>query len=69
MAYLRIVRVWAHGFAKQEGKTEGRGRTWWCSSPAKGPKRGVSDGRPSRVGWGAALRTRWGRWMEEQKAG
>jgi hypothetical protein len=37
-ACLRIVRVWANGFAKREGKTEGRGRTWWCSSPAKGPK-------------------------------
>jgi hypothetical protein len=26
------VKVWAHGFAQQEGKTKGRE---WCSSPAK----------------------------------
>jgi hypothetical protein len=54
---MDYVKVWAHGFAQQEGKTEGRGHTWWCSSPAKVAKPGGSDGRPSRRRWVRVART------------
>jgi hypothetical protein len=34
---MNYVKVWAHGFAQQEGRTKGREYlvSWWCSSPAK----------------------------------
>ena len=34
---MNYVKVWAHGFARQEGRTKGREYlvSWWCSSPAK----------------------------------
>jgi hypothetical protein len=32
---MNYVKVWAHGFAQQEGRTKGREYlvSWWCSSP------------------------------------
>jgi hypothetical protein len=44
------VKVWAHGFAQQEGRTKGREDlvSWWCSSPAKVASGEVGQQRRSR---------------------
>jgi hypothetical protein len=50
------VKVWAHGFAQQKGRTKGREYlvSWWCSSPAKVASGEVGQQRRSRGhrGWG-----------------
>jgi hypothetical protein len=44
------VKVWAHGFAQQEGRTKAREYllSWWCSSPAKVASGEVGQQRRSR---------------------
>ena len=44
------VKVWAHGFAQQEGRIKAREYlpSWWCSSPAKVASGEVGQRRRSR---------------------
>ena len=63
------VKVWAHGFAQQKGRTKGREYlvSWWCSSPAKVASGEVGQQRRSRGHRGCRGRTprrSWsrGRW-------
>jgi hypothetical protein len=66
---MNYVKVWAHGFTQQEGRTKGREYlvSWWCSSPAKVASGEVGQQRRSQGHRGCRGRTpcrRWsrGRW-------
>jgi hypothetical protein len=66
---MNYVKVWAHGFAQQEGRTKEREYlvSWWCSSPAKVASSEVGQQRRSQGHRGCRGRTpcrRWsrGRW-------
>jgi len=62
---MNYVKVWAHGFAQQEGRTKGREYlvSWWCSSPGKVASGEVGQQRRSQGHRGCRGRTPCRRWL------